>query len=189
MKRFIFLVLACSVIRTPLLYAEKPFIYILASGIAIANGVYLSDKKEELHQKGNTYHHLGVDSQLNSEEAARLYGECEAFIDIAIYFNDLQLLYEATELALKYQQLAEEFRLEAEHHFNQSKSKEKDATRYEWYAGASYAAGGILLIKGIYELIVQENLRYGSRRKNPSSWTIEASILPGNSRILLAKKF
>lgn len=190
MKKFVFLILLCSMLQTSYLYAEKAFIYILVSGIAIANGIYLSDKKDELYQKSNTYHQLGVNAQLNSEEAARRLGESEAFIDIAIYLNDLQLLSLAEDEAQKYAQMTEDFHQEAEHNFIQSKSKVKGATRYEWYSGISYAAGGILLIKGIWELMIQENLRYGkTKKKKSSSWMMKTNILPGKTQIFIAKKF
>lgn len=190
MKKFILLILLCLLCKAHAVYADMALLYFILSGASLANGVYMDDKKNELKDKSKQYHNLGTAAQHDAEAAAYLSGVYDTMATVASEFNQMNLFTTYSTKAEEFYQMSVDYQDQSEQHFNQSRSKEKNATNYEWYAGTSYAAGGILLFKGIWD-IVRKNRSwdtYGKQTEN-KSWYIETYALPGKAEILLTKRF
>ncbi|MFH1378900.1 MAG: hypothetical protein ABII23_01360, partial [bacterium] len=190
MKKLLPLLFVCFLYKPFPVCADMTLVYFLLSGAAIANGVYMDDKQDELKQKDAEYYNLAITARQDADAAAYSCGVYDAMAAVASEFNQLYLFTAYAAMAEEYNQMSLDLQSQSNHLFSQSRSKGKRATQYEWYTGTSYAAGGILLAKGIWEVIQTNKLfyKYSNKKKKIHSWDINTRIIPGKTEILLTKK-
>ncbi|MBD3411752.1 MAG: hypothetical protein GF397_01400 [Elusimicrobia bacterium] len=158
----------------------------------MTGGVYFHDQSGEYRTKADEYRDLSTTAQQDSEAAAYYCGMYETMAWIASEFNQPMLFNEYIGISQEYNDLSVSFKEQSNSFLDEAETKKERSAEYEIYANASYALGGIFLVKGLWDLFSRQNpwnLYVKEDSEQQPVWQISTQMYPGTTKILLARKF